>query len=54
VTEKWFGYATRKDGAYKRIEVDVPEGESAYEHVAPLVPAGFRLQAYGPVDEARS
>jgi hypothetical protein len=49
-TEKWFGYATRKDGAVARVEVEVPKGEAAYDHIAPLIPTGFRLQAYGPVE----
>jgi hypothetical protein len=50
-TEKWFGYATRKDGAAKRVYADVPKGEKAYDYIAPLIPAGFRLQGYGPVDD---
>lgn len=49
-TEKWFGYATRKDGAVKRVYADVPNGERAYDYIIPLVPDGFRLQGYGPVN----
>jgi hypothetical protein len=53
-TEKWFGYATRKDGAVKRVFADVPVGEKPYNHIAPLIPTGFRLQGYGPVDEDKN
>ncbi len=52
-TERWFGYTTNREGHGKRVFADVPKGEHALEYISPLVPKGYRLQAFGPAEPER-